>query len=77
MESRRTTIVLDKKLYQEAKRRALEQDKTLRGIMDEALRAYLRGHPLVSTGRRGRFGVYRGKVRGTLRRETLYRDLLK
>jgi len=78
MESLRTTIVLEKELYRQAKRLALEQDKTLKEIVEEALRAYLRGDQ--QSGRRsrgGRFGVYAGRVRGSLRRENIYRDILK
>lgn len=78
MESLRTTIVLEKELYRQAKRLALEQDKTLKQIIEEALRAYLRGdHQSRPRRRGGGFGVYAGKVRGSLRRETIYRDILK
>ena len=78
MESLRTTIVLEKELYRQAKRLALEQDTTLKEVVEQALRAYLRGdQPGAQKSRRGRFGVYAGKVRGSLRRENLYRDILK
>ena len=43
MESLRTTIVLEKELYRQAKRLALEQDTTLKEVVERALRAYLRG----------------------------------
>ena len=78
MESLRTTIVLEKELYRQAKRLALEQDKTLKEIVEQALRAYLRGdQQRRQKNRAGRFGVYAGKFRGSLRRESLYRDILK
>jgi hypothetical protein len=78
MESRRTTIVLEKELYRQAKRMALEQDKTLKEVVEQALRAYLRGNQeRLPTGIERRFGVYTGKVRGRLRRESIYRDVLK
>jgi hypothetical protein len=78
MESLRTTIVLEKELYRQAKRVALEQEKTLKEIVEEALRSYLRGdRPSGPRNREGRFGVYAGKVRGRLRRENIYRDILK
>ncbi|HSE85411.1 MAG TPA: ribbon-helix-helix protein, CopG family [Candidatus Binatia bacterium] len=78
MESFRTTIVLEKELYRQVKRLALEQDKTLKEIIEQALRSYLRGdHEPRQKSRGGRFGVYAGKVRGSLRRENLYRDMLK
>jgi len=75
MESLRTTIVLEKELYQQAKRLALEQDTTLKEVVERALRAYLRGDQQGAQKRKGgRFGVYPGKVRGSLRRENIYRD---
>jgi hypothetical protein len=78
MESLRTTIVLEKELYRQVKRLALEQDKTLKEIIEQALRSYLRGdHERGPKSRGGRFGVYTGKVRGSLRRENIYRDVLK
>jgi predicted transcriptional regulator len=78
MESRRTTIVLEKELYRQAKRLAVEQDKSLKEIVEEALRAYLHGdQQRGQRSVRGRFGVYAGKVRGSLRRESIYQDVLK
>lgn len=78
MESLRTTIVLEKELYKQVKRLALEQDMTLKEIVEKAIRAYLRGdHERTQRSRGGRFGVYAGKVRGSLRREDIYRDILK
>jgi predicted transcriptional regulator len=78
VESFRTTIVLEKELYRQAKRLALEQDKTLKEIIEQALRSYLRGDQQRGQGSRGgRFGIYAGKVRGGLRRENIYRDILK
>lgn len=78
MKSLRTTIVLEKELYRQAKRLALEQDTTLKEVVERALGAYLRGDqqgPQKSKG--GRFGIYAGKVRCSLRRENIYRDILK
>ena len=78
MENRRTTVVLEKELYREAKRVALEQDKTLKEVVEQALRAYLGWDKVgVQRSREGRFGVYTAKVRGSLRRESIYRDSLK
>ena len=78
MESLRTTIVLEKELYRQIKRLALDQDMTLKEIIETAIRAYLRGdHERAQRSRGGRFGVYTGKVRGSLRRENIYRDILK
>ena len=78
MESLRTTIVLEKELYRQAKRLALEKDKTLKEIIEQALRSYLSGDQQrgqESGG--GGFRVYAGKSRGGLRRENIYRDTLK
>lgn len=78
MENRRTTVVLEPELYRHAKRLALEQDKSLKEIIEMALRLYLRGGG--REGRKGariRFGVYPAKARTGLRRETIYRDFLK
>jgi predicted transcriptional regulator len=78
METRRTTILLEKELYRQAKRVALEQDKTLKQIVEQALRAYLNGgHEQLSKSREGGFGVYAGRPRGTLKRQSIYRDILK
>jgi metal-responsive CopG/Arc/MetJ family transcriptional regulator len=78
MESLRTTIVLEKELYRQVKRLALEQDKTVKEIIEQALRSYLRGdHPAGQKDGKRRFGVYAGKIRGSLRRENIYRDILK
>ena len=71
METLRTTIVLENYIS-EAKRLALEQDTTLKEIIEQALRSYLSGE--ISRGRQGsgggRFRVYAGKSRGGLSRET-------
>ncbi len=79
MGKRRTTLVLDEALYRQAKRVAVEQDKKLKEIFEEALRAFLMGGQ--QQGRRQQagppFGVYPGKPLRDLRRETLYRDLKK
>ena len=78
MESRRTTVVLDELLYRQAKRVAVEQDKSLKEIIEEALRSFLRGGQQRMRKAAGpRFGVYPGKARTDLRRETIYRDLRK
>jgi len=78
MESRRTTIVIEKELYRQAKRVAVEQDKTLKQVMEDALRAFLRGdHQGKRKSRSGRFGIYPAKTRGSLRREALYKDFLR
>ena len=60
MESLRTTIVLEKELYRQIKRLALDQDMTLKEIVEKAIRAYLRGdHERAQRSRGGRLrGLY-------------------
>lgn len=77
MEHLRTTIVLEKELYRQVKRLALEQDKTVKEIVELALRAYLRGDDQRQRSKKGRFGVYAGKARRSLRREDIYQDIPK
>ncbi len=78
MGNRRTTVVLEESLFRQAKRVAVEEDKSLKEIIEEALRAFLRGGQQRREPAAGpRFGVYPGKPLKDLRRETLYRDLLK
>lgn len=78
METRRTTILLEKELYRQAKRVALEQDKSLKQIVEQALRSYLNGDPdKLPKNKQGRFRAYPGKPRGTLNRRSIYRDALK
>ena len=73
MESLRTTIVLEKELYRQVKRLALEHDTTLKEIIERALRSYLRGNQQRGQGNRRRpFRVYAGKIRGQLRRDNIY-----
>lgn len=78
MQNRRTTVVLDETLYRQAKRMAVEQDKSLKEILEEALRTFLRGGLQRMENAPGpRFGVYPSKARTDLRRETIYRDTQK
>lgn len=78
MENRRTTVVLDENLYRQAKRVALERDQTLKELIEEALRTFLRGGKPVREVTKARpFGVYPGKPVTDLRRETIYRHVRK
>lgn len=78
MGDRRTTVVLDENLYRQAKRVAVEQDRSLKEIIEEALRDFLRrGQQRRRRAAGPRFGVYRGKALTDLSREILYRDLRK
>ena len=78
MKTRRTTILLEKELYRQAKRVALEHDKTLKQIVEQALRAYLNSsQEQLRKSRKGEFGVYVGRPRGTLKRQNIYSDVLE
>jgi hypothetical protein len=78
MEYRRTTLMLEESLYRQAKREALEQDKTFKQIVEQALTTFLRGgERLRARSRRLRFGVSPGKPLKDLRRKTLYQELKK
>lgn len=68
----RTTLILDEALYREVKRTAVDRDRPMRVLVEEALRAYLGLPKLASKVRPPKFGVYRFHVKGDLRRETIY-----
>ena len=68
---RRTTLVLDDELYREVKRKAIDRGRPMRTLVQEALRMYL-SLPTPSRQSRPKFGVYRFRVKGDLRRETIY-----
>lgn len=72
---RRTTIVLDEELYRQVKRRAIDLDRPIREIVQEALQLFCRGRPTISARRRmPNFGAYRFRVKGSLNRSEIYRD---
>lgn len=76
MGNRRTTVVLEESLYRQAKRAAVEMDKSLKEIIEDALRGFLKGdQPRREKVAGPRFGIYPGKPTSDMRRETLYRDL--
>ena len=71
----RTTVILQDELYREVKRKAVDRGRPMRALVEEALRTYL---GLAKTRRNSsrypKFGVYRFRVKGDLRRETIYSD---
>lgn len=69
----RTTVYLEKPLLYLAKKKALEEDKTLRQILKEALSKYL-GLTIRKTTTSGiTFGGYNlGKIKGSLSRKEIY-----
>ena len=73
----RTTLMLHDELYREVKRKAIDRGRPMRALVEEAIRAYLGlgGKPPV--GKLPKFGVYKMKIVGSLRREDIYRDHLR
>ena len=73
--AKRTTVVFEEEnLIKEAKKKAVEEDKTLKEIVNEALRTYLQ----VRKPTRKKFpfkGYHMGEIKGTLRREEIYEDV--
>lgn len=69
----RTTVVLEDDLYRQAKKAAVDEDKSFKEFIEVSLVMYLRQHRQARPPvKRPRFGVYRLKVKGDLRRETIY-----
>ena len=69
---RRTTLLLDDELYREVKRKAIDRGRPMRALVQEALRLYLGLPTRPSQRSQPKFGVYRFRVKGDLRRQTLY-----
>lgn len=75
MSIRRTTVALDEGIYRQVKQAALTQDRSIREIVQEALRLFCEGRFLPSrVARRPRFGAYRFRIKGALRRADIYED---
>ena len=74
MQTARTTIELDKQLLKKAKRKALEEDKTLKEMISEILRKDLRNlEKKKTTKKKIKIRTYRmGEIKGTLSREEIY-----
>jgi len=73
MQTARTTVELDKALLRQAKQRAIEEDKTLRELITEALEKTLRSPWQKKTVRKIKIRTYNmGKIKGTLSREEIY-----
>ena len=71
---RRTTVILDEQLYRNAKKTAVDQGQSFKQLLETALRNYLSKPLIISPAKKKlpKFGVYRFKVKGDLRRETIY-----
>ena len=74
----RTTVVLDEELYRQVKRRAVDLDRPIQEIVQEALRRFCQGRSTAVSVRRRmpRFGAYRSRIKGSLSRSEIYRDRL-
>lgn len=76
MTHRRTTFMLDEELYRAVKRKAIDRGRPMRILVEEALRAYLGKIKPSSEKSRPKFGVFPSSVRGSLRREDIYKEYL-
>lgn len=73
MQTVRTTIELDKELLKMAKQRALEEDKSLKQLMKEAVEKIVEPKRKRATKKRIKIRTYdMGEIRGTLSREEIY-----
>lgn len=73
MQTARTTIEIDKGLLKQVKQRALEEDKTLRELITEALEKSLRSSWQKKAAKITRIRTYNmGEIKGTLSREEIY-----
>ena len=79
MQTARTTIEIDKGLLRQVKQRALEEDKTLKELIHEALGklvdldANKKYNKKIAQRKRYPFRAYNlGKIKGTLSREEIY-----
>ena len=73
----RTTFMLDDELYRQVKRKAVDRGRPMRALVEEAIRAYLGLGMKPAQGRVPKFGVYKMKVIGSLRREDIYEEHLR
>lgn len=72
----RTTVMLETELYRAVKRKAVDEGQPMRRLMERALKAYLGMGYRPPKPPQLKFGVYRAKVRGSLRRAELYDEYL-
>ena len=71
---RRTTVALEEGLYRQIKRRAVDLDRPIREIVQEALRLFCQGRTAVPTHKKmPNFGAYRFRLKGSLDRSEIYR----
>lgn len=73
----RTTVMLDEELYRAVKRKAVDRGRPMRVLVEEAIRTYLGLGAKPKHGALPKFGVYKAKVIGSLRREDIYEDYIR
>ncbi len=74
---RRTTVMLEDELYRAMKRKAVDRGRPMRALVEEAIRIYLGLPAKRPDARAPKFGVYKMKVIGSLRREDIYEEHLR
>ena len=72
MKTARTTIELDKELLKKVKQKAIEKDKTLKEVINDALAKEFGGLAKKKKGKRVKIKTFPLGVKGTLRREEIY-----
>ena len=72
----KTTVRLDETIVKEAKRKALEEDKTFQEVVDEALRNLLGKKVGTRKVSIDELTAHPLKVKGIIRRGDLYKDYL-
>ena len=72
----RTTLILDEEVYRAVKRRAVDRGRSMRALVEEALRAYLGLSKVGPKAPRPKFRVFQARVLGSLTREEIYKEHL-
>lgn len=71
----RTTVVLDERLYRQVKQTALQEDRTIREVVQQALEWFCQGRMPARSGRKmPRFGAYPSRVIGDISRSSIYEE---
>lgn len=73
----RTTLMLDEELYRAVKRTAVDRGRSMRVLVEEAIRTYLGLGAKPKHGALPKFGVYKMKVIGSLRRADIYEEHIR
>lgn len=72
----RTTLKIDENTLKQAKRKALEEDKTLQEIINEALKSYLKSPFTARKVTIQELTAYPIKIKGDITRASIYEDYL-